>query len=102
VVNAWSTLFQAFEHQQAAGKVDAVNRQGQGLRQSAAGIGEGYAERPVLPVRPLGRLQEGGALACGEILPRAFAHVQRHASWRRGGLVPRGCPGGPGHAARSR
>jgi hypothetical protein len=49
-IDTGAALLQAFDHQHAGGQIDAIDGQRQGFRQTAAGIGQGHAERPHLAV----------------------------------------------------
>ncbi len=81
--NSICSLFKTFENHHPGGEVHPVGGECQRLGGPAAGMGQRHAQRPHLPLRNLGLLQEGGALAFGQVFTRACGGVQRHAGLRR-------------------
>ena len=78
-VDAALAFFQALEDEHAGGEVDAVDGEGQGLGEAAAGVGEGHTEGADLAVGVFGGGEEGVAFAPGQIFAGAAGVVEAHA-----------------------
>lgn len=92
-----AALLKSLEDEDAGSEIDAIGGEGQGLREAAAGIGQGHAEGPGVAIPTLSGFQEEVALAGSEVFAGAIQSMELHAG-RRG----RRCRGLPRRKAGAR